>query len=161
MTAQDLIDKIRSLKKLTPSEAKIAEYFSRNYAEIVFENVTSISEKTGVSKATVVRFISKLGYQKFSAFRSELRHSALQERKPLPTRYTLKKKQLKDDGVDILERNFSDIIKNLQDTHQLIDQETFMAAGYPYWGGRAQRISALRPLVSNMRTWPQIPLSEP
>ncbi|MBT8350107.1 MAG: MurR/RpiR family transcriptional regulator [Deltaproteobacteria bacterium] len=128
MTAQDLIDKIRSLQKLTPSEAKIAEYFSRNYAEIVFENVTSISEKTGVSKATVVRFISKLGYQKFSAFRSELRHSALQERKPLPTRYTLKKKQLKDDGVDILERNFSDIIKNLHDTHQLIDQETFMAA---------------------------------
>ncbi len=128
MTAQDLIDKIRSLKKLTPSEAKIAEYFSRNYAEIVFENVTSISQKTGVSKATVVRFISKLGYHKFSAFRSELRHSALLERKPLPTRYTLKKEQLNNDDLDILGRNFSDIMKNLQDTHLLIDQKTFMAA---------------------------------
>ena len=97
MKSQDLIDKIRSLKKLTPSEAKIAEYFSRNYAEIVFENVTSISQKTGVSKATVVRFISKLGYHKFSAFRNELRHSALLQRKPLPTRYTFKKKQVKDE----------------------------------------------------------------
>ncbi|MBT8357460.1 MAG: MurR/RpiR family transcriptional regulator [Deltaproteobacteria bacterium] len=128
MKSQDLIDKIRSLKKLTPSETKIAEYFSRNYTEIVFENVTSISEKTGVSKATVVRFISKLGYHKFSAFRNELRHSALLLRTPLPTRFTFKQKQAKKNGVDILERNFSDIMRNLQDTHQLIDQETFMAA---------------------------------
>ena len=128
MKSQDLIDKIRSLKKLTPSETKIAEYFSRNYTEIVFENVTSISQKTGVSKATVVRFISKLGYHKFSAFRNELRHSALLLRTPLPTRFTFKQKQAKKNGVDILERNFSDIMKNLQDTHRLIDQETFMAA---------------------------------
>jgi DNA-binding MurR/RpiR family transcriptional regulator len=81
-----------------------------------------------VSKATVVRFISKLGYHRFSAFRSELQHSALLERKPLSTRYTLKKKQLNNNGVDILGRNFSDIMRNLQDTHFLIDQEVFMAA---------------------------------
>jgi len=61
MATNNLIERIRALKKLTPSEAKIAVFLSRCFPEIVFENVTTISPKSGVSKATVVRFISRLG----------------------------------------------------------------------------------------------------
>jgi DNA-binding MurR/RpiR family transcriptional regulator len=62
MTNQNLLDRINALKKLTPSESKIADFLSRHYPEIVFDNVTSISKKTGVSKATVVRFFLHLGF---------------------------------------------------------------------------------------------------
>ena len=70
MQNNKLIERIRALGKLTPSEAKIADYFSRNYWNLIFDNTTSISKNTGVSKPTVVRFITKLGYDRFSAFRN-------------------------------------------------------------------------------------------
>ncbi|MEA3359766.1 MAG: MurR/RpiR family transcriptional regulator [Thermodesulfobacteriota bacterium] len=118
----------RSLKKLTPLDTQIAEYLSRHYEELVFENVTSISHKTGASKATVVRFISKLGYNNFGELQRELRQDALMKRGSITKRYTLKKKQLKGDQEDIIEKNFAYIIKSLQLTHNQIDQQDFLKA---------------------------------
>src|SRR5210317_2240422 len=96
--AKELNQRIRALGQLTPSESKIADYFSRNYWNLVFENTTSISDNTGVSKATVVRFISKLGYNRFSGFIEDLRKDFVEGQDSLPIRYYLKKKLLADDG---------------------------------------------------------------
>ena len=127
--AKELNQRIRSLGKLTPSESKIADYFSRNYWNLVFENTTSISDNTGVSKATVVRFISKLGYKRFSAFIEDLRKEFTEGQGSLPIRYYLKKKLLADDGEkDVLGHSFSNITKNLQQTHARIDQDQFWEA---------------------------------
>ncbi len=126
---KELTQRIRALGKLTPSEAKIADYFSRNYWNLVFENTTSLSENTGVSKATVVRFISKLGYVRFATFLEELRRDASEGQGSLPKRYCLKKKLLADDGQeDVLKRNFSHIIQNLEHTHARVDREQFWEA---------------------------------
>ncbi len=125
MTNNHLIERIRSLDKLTPSETKIADFISRHYPETVFENVTSISQKTGVSKATVVRFISRLGYGSFSQFQEHLRSDVVSKLESPIQRYTLKKKQLKKGGKDVLGDNFSYIMKNLQHTHAQIDQDQF------------------------------------
>lgn len=127
MTEMNIINQIRSLNKLTPSEVKIAEYFSRYKTELVFENVTSISKNTGVSKATVVRFISRLGYKKFADFKNRLRDEVVYNREFLPRRYSLKKKHLQNRQEDILGKNFSYIMKNLQYTHAQIDLETFLS----------------------------------
>lgn len=127
--ANELNQRIRALDQLTPSESKIADYFSRNYWNLVFENTTSISDNTGVSKATVVRFISKLGYKRFSAFIEDLRKEFEEGQGSLPVRYYLKKKLLADDGEkDVLGHSFSNIIKNLQQTHARIDQDQFWEA---------------------------------
>jgi DNA-binding MurR/RpiR family transcriptional regulator len=126
---QKLTQRIRALGKLTPSEAKIADYFSRNYWNLVFENTTSISANTGVSKATVVRFIAKLGYQRFSGFLEDLRKDVVEGQGSLPIRYYLKKKLLADDSEeDFLGHNFSHITRNLQHTYARIDQEQFWEA---------------------------------
>jgi len=126
MTKNNIFQKIRSLKKMTPSEVKIADYFSRNEAELVFENATSISNSTGVSKATVVRFISKLGYKKFGEFTTALRDELVYGGESLPSRYSLKRKHLKNRKEDILGDNFSYIMKNLQNTHARIDPDKFL-----------------------------------
>lgn len=126
---RDLLQRIRALGQLTPSEAKIADYFSRNYWNLVFENTTSISDNTGVSKATVVRFIAKLGYDRFSVFIEALRNNFVEGQGSLPIRYYLKKKLLADDGQeDVLGHNFSHIARNLQHTHASIDQGQFWEA---------------------------------
>jgi DNA-binding MurR/RpiR family transcriptional regulator len=124
MTEKNIIKQIRSLKKMTPSELKIAEYFSSYEHELAFENVTSISKNTGVSKSTVVRFLSRLGYKKFADFRKKMRNDLVTKRESL--RYLLQKKQLENRQEDILGENFSYIMKNLQYTHAKIDPQKFL-----------------------------------
>ncbi len=129
MHNNELIKRIRALDKLTPSEAKIADYFSRNYWNLVFENTTSISKHTGVSKPTVVRFIAKLGYDRFSDFLEELRKDAVGSQDSLSIRYYLKKKLLTHDAEnDVLLQNFSLITQNLEHTHARIDHDQFWKA---------------------------------
>ncbi len=124
MTEKNIIKQIRSLRKMTPSEVKIAEYFSRYEQDLAFENVTSISKITGVSKSTVVRFLSKLGYNKFADFRKKMRNELVSKRESL--RYLLQKKHLESRPEDILGENFSYLMKNLQYTHAQIDPQKFL-----------------------------------
>jgi len=125
MATDDLLDRIRALQKLTPGEAKIADFLSRRFPETVFENVTTISQKSGVSKATVVRFISRLGYSNFYEFRNQQRHEVVSRLESPIQRYSLKKKQLLEEGEDILGQNFAYIMQNLRHTHAQTDQKTF------------------------------------
>lgn len=127
---QPLTQRILNLGKLTSSEAKIADYFSRHCWNLVFENTTSISKNTGVSKATLVRFLSKLGYSSFSDFLEELRQDVFQGSGSLPVRYSLTQKLLTDEAKDgdLLGHSFACIAQNLEHTHARIDQNQFWEA---------------------------------
>ncbi|MCD6430871.1 MAG: MurR/RpiR family transcriptional regulator [Deltaproteobacteria bacterium] len=126
MEQKNLIERIRSLPKLTPSEVKIADFLARHYPEIVFENATTISQKTGVSKATVVRFIARLGYDSFAKFQQQLRNDLVVRRELPVSRYTLIKKQDSGKAEDILALSLNAIMKNLQEFHAQIESDTFM-----------------------------------
>lgn len=58
--------------RLTRSEAKIADYLMVRSEEAAFLSASSIGRKAGVSKATVVRFATKLGYRGFTALQANL-----------------------------------------------------------------------------------------
>jgi DNA-binding MurR/RpiR family transcriptional regulator len=128
MAADEILNRIRALKKLTPSEIDLVDFLSRNASRAVFENVTSLAAKTGVSKATVVRFIAKLGYERFSDLRRELQEDARVMFESLPRRYTLKKQELERARDDILDRNIQTIIRNLEHTNATIDRQAFHRA---------------------------------
>lgn len=61
-------ERIRELGRMTPSEARIAEHMEKVYPMIALETITTICECADVGRATVVRFIQKLGYDSFSTF---------------------------------------------------------------------------------------------
>ena len=128
MAKNHLEKRIRTLKRLTPSEIKIAEYLTTHFQEIAFDNVTSLSSKSGVSKATVVRFITKLGYDGFSDFKNDLRRESALMQEPLAKRYSMMKEQLSYDEDDTLGRSLESIIKNLESTFRTIDKELIMKA---------------------------------
>ena len=128
MAADEILSRMRALKRLTPSELKLVEFLSRNAPQAVFENVTTLAAKTGVSKATVVRFIAKLGYENFSDLRRVLQEDARVMFESLPRRYTLKKKELECASEDILDRNIRNIIRNLEHTNATIDRNAFHRA---------------------------------
>jgi len=126
MSDKEFIKRIQRLEKLTPSEKKIADFFSRNYADLVFENLTTISEKTNVSKPTVLRFITKLGFNRFADFKDVLRKELTLTHDTLHIRYSLKKKLLQNSNDDVIAQNFTNTIKNLETTYDQIDKKQFM-----------------------------------
>lgn len=128
MKKEKLKNRIRSLLKRTPSEVKISEYFFHNYPRLMFETISTISKNTEVSKATVVRFISKLGFNKFSDFHMYIRDEIFPDKSSPPNRLFVQKKQLEESKEDILAQNFNCIIENLHHVHDSINQEKFTAA---------------------------------
>jgi DNA-binding MurR/RpiR family transcriptional regulator len=121
-----LPERIRGLGRLTTSETKIADFLQRTYPEVVFETATSIAQNAGVSKATVVRFVSRLGYRGFAHFQGELqREIHLRLENPLE-RFPWRKKQIRERGDDYLGENIACIIRNLRKTHERVDARTFM-----------------------------------
>lgn len=63
-----LLERLTTLGDMTVSERKLAHFFERANTSLAFENLTSISEKVGVGKSTVTRFVIRLGYSDFYAF---------------------------------------------------------------------------------------------
>jgi DNA-binding MurR/RpiR family transcriptional regulator len=123
-----LLDRIRSCTRLTPSESRIADFLQRTYPEVVFETATSIAKKVGVSKPTVVRYISRLGYESFTQFQEYLQQE-VQARLDRPIeRYPLRKKQVMEGASDVLGKNFAYITKNLREAQARIKDSQFQKA---------------------------------
>lgn len=76
MNQQDLLRRIAGLTKTTLSERKLAMYFEREHATLAFDDLETLSKKTGVSQSTISRFITKLGYDNFRAFSYAMRKGA-------------------------------------------------------------------------------------
>jgi len=126
MSNKEFIKRIQRLEKLTLSEKKIADFFSRNYTDLVFENLTTISKNTNVSKPTVLRFIAKLGFKRFIEFKDALRKELTLTHDTLHIRYSLKKKLMQNSNDDIIAQNFTNTIKNLETTYDQINKQQFM-----------------------------------
>ena len=71
-----LLDRLSALGTMTASEKKLAHFFEQMHTSLAFENLASISEKVGVGKSTVTRFVVRLGYQDFYTFIREIKEEA-------------------------------------------------------------------------------------
>ncbi len=123
-----LPERIRSLERLTPSEARIAEYFHSAYPSVAFDTPTSISEKTGVSKATVVRFISRLGYNGFPDFQENLRREVVRRLNRPIDRFILSKRPGEDRPADYLGHGIENVLRDVRELHARNSPEQLWAA---------------------------------
>ena len=127
---KNLFDRIMDLKSLTKSEAKIVNFINRAHSRIAFEKVTSIAQKADVGKASVVRFISRLGFESFRDFQKCVQEE-INDRLEKPIERFLLHEQsgnYRDGESDILEQSIVQIIKNLQGAHDRITPKHFEEA---------------------------------
>lgn len=69
-----LLDRLRAHRTNTTSrERDVARYFEEGYPHAGLQSATAVAERLGVSAATIVRFIAKLGYSGYADFQRELR----------------------------------------------------------------------------------------
>jgi DNA-binding MurR/RpiR family transcriptional regulator len=69
----DIITRIKENEQdFSKSQKKIAEYVEKNLEKAAYLTAFKLSEKTGVSEATVVRFAEKIGFDGYPEFQKNL-----------------------------------------------------------------------------------------
>ncbi|MCP3951779.1 MAG: MurR/RpiR family transcriptional regulator, partial [Desulfobacterales bacterium] len=109
---------------LTPKGRILGDYVVQHTQHVVFMTTKELAEACSVSEATVVRFVSQLGYGTYGAFLQALRDlvntgMTLQDRVDLPG--------LKEAGGDRLGQVMAEEMENMRKLYQTIDRETLNA----------------------------------
>jgi len=100
MINSNLFLRIKNIAHMTNSEVNIAEYFKKVRTELAMENINSISNGANVSKATVTRFVKKLGYKDFAQFKNSLRRELFSNLSSPYQRYLAQKSTQNEKGND-------------------------------------------------------------
>lgn len=104
---------------LRPSEQKIANYVLNNYKEVMYQTVNELASNSGVSDATVMRFVKSLGFKGFQYFKLSLA-SIPEENEVAP--------QIDNDDSpsisNIKENIKSNIFSSIMDTSSVLEDET-------------------------------------
>ncbi len=108
-------------KSLPKNHQKIAEYFIDNFDKIPFLNVQEVSNDTGSSVASVVRFAQRTGYSGFSELRNDIAES-LQDQLNSKEIFPLFEK---NKTQDLLTSVANLDIKNINDTLNFIERDDF------------------------------------
>ncbi|MCR4417605.1 MAG: MurR/RpiR family transcriptional regulator [Ignavibacteria bacterium] len=116
-----ILAKYNSIPK---KQRKLADYFLENLDVIPFLNIYEISEATQFSVASIVRFTQRLGFKGYSEFRSELLKGLQKNLKKLEMFPSIKVNELKEHTLIAVANQE---IKNINETLQLIDKNTFDA----------------------------------
>ena len=112
------------LVSLTPKGRILGKYIMQNPRKAVFMTTRELAETCGVSEATVVRFVSQLGYGGYGEFLQALRDYVdtgltLQDRVDLPS--------MKAPGTNRFHRIVFDEMNNLQQFYESIDMNILQA----------------------------------
>ncbi len=137
---KEIKEKIKSkYNSLPKNQRKIAEYFINNFDKIPFLNVQEISENTGASVASIVRFAQRAGYKGFSELRDSIAES-MQKGLHNGEIFPLLEKQKFGDNLLTEVANLD--IKNINDTLNQIELKSFnniieriSTSGRVYTGG--------------------------
>jgi len=115
---QHIVDQ---MPNLTPKGRILGNYVVQHPRKVVFMTTKELAEACMVSEATVVRFVSQLGYGTYGVFLQALRDlvntgMTLQDRVDLPG--------LKGAAGDLLGRVMSEEMENMRQLYQTVDRQT-------------------------------------
>lgn len=116
--SDDFFARVREIGKLTRTESMIVTFFEANINLLAFENLTALSQKAGVGKASMVRFIKhRLGYDDFAQFQDE-RREFMEQRLDSPVRRYVRDQAMTAKSADkqqsAFERHFPEALHHLQ-----------------------------------------------
>jgi DNA-binding MurR/RpiR family transcriptional regulator len=117
-----LMEKISvGIEGLTPKGRILGEYIISQPRKAVFMTTKELAEACGVSEATVVRFVSGIGYDRYSDFQQALRDFVDTE---LTLLDRLDIADMKAPGAVRFRRTVAEEIDNLQQLYKSLDVET-------------------------------------
>jgi DNA-binding MurR/RpiR family transcriptional regulator len=109
------------LDSLTPKAQTLGTYIMQYPSKAVFMTTKELAETCEISEATVVRFVSTLGYKGYSDFQEALK-DFVNTGLSLPERAVIK--GIKEPGTDRLHRGILEELNNLKFLYENINVET-------------------------------------
>ncbi|MBC2706051.1 MurR/RpiR family transcriptional regulator [Desulfobacula sp.] len=109
------------LDSLTPKAQTLGTYIMQNPSKAVFMTTKELAEACQISEATVVRFVSTLGYKGYSEFQEALK-DFVNTGLSLPERAAIK--GIKEPGTDRLHRGILEELNNLKYLYENINIDT-------------------------------------
>jgi DNA-binding MurR/RpiR family transcriptional regulator len=106
------------LDSLTPKARALGTYIMQNPSKAVFMTTKELAETCTISEATVVRFVTALGYKGYSHFQAALK-DFVNTGLTLPERATIK--GIKEQGTDRLHMGILEELNNLKHLYEHID----------------------------------------
>jgi len=109
------------LDSLTPKAQTLGTYIIQNPSKAVFMTTKELAETCEISEATVVRFVSTIGYKCYSDFQEALKNF-VNTGLSLPERVAIK--GIKEQGTDRLHMGILEELNNLKYLYENINIET-------------------------------------
>lgn len=120
-----LIQIENSLERQSKGDRAISEYILKNYDKVGYMTVGDVSDATGVSEATVVRYARKMGCEGFPQLRQALQEAA-RSRMTIDERMRLSAERI--GGSDVLTVVMNNDIEMIRRTTEQADREQFSSA---------------------------------
>ncbi|MED5525638.1 MAG: MurR/RpiR family transcriptional regulator [Pseudomonadota bacterium] len=125
----DYRERLASLQHLPEAELKVAHYIEGIFKELPFYGITDIANTCGVSKATIGRFLNKIGFLGYARFKAAVVSSLEQGRSPSP--WEAANRGLMSDDQAVFACHVKDVVANLYDSLDQISASDFdQAASY-------------------------------
>ncbi|RVU85355.1 MurR/RpiR family transcriptional regulator [Leucothrix sargassi] len=112
-----------SLKTLSKSERKVAEYVLENAKTIIDQNIAQISNAISVSEPTIIRFCRRLGFTGYKDFKLKLAQTMSQ-----PNHHLLSDITESDTALNIGQKIIDRAISSLSQTRSALNGESLNAA---------------------------------
>lgn len=109
------------LDTLTPKAQTLGTYIIQNPSTVVFMTTKELAEACGTSEATVVRFVSAVGYNRYSDFQDALK-DFVNTGLSLPDRVDIK--GIEEPGLNRLHRGILEELNNLKYLYENINVDT-------------------------------------
>lgn len=111
---------------LTNSEKSIADYLVNNFNNIVYDTLTTLAQKIGVSTTSIIRFAKEMGFSGYSELQESIRDYTKSDD---PFNVVRNFKELEDENIsELFENSLRRDIKNLKDTIHSIPKEDLECA---------------------------------
>lgn len=142
----DVISRIETAyDKMSKGHKAISRYVLAHFDKAAFMNVSRLSEVTGVSEATVVRFSTELGYEKYQQFQKAVLEYA-KSRLTSVQRMDIAYERMENDGI--LKSVLNSDIDKIRSTLAAMDEMEFDRAVDAIAGARRVYIVGLRSAAS-------------
>lgn len=126
MNKNQFIEKINNIKTKTPAEELIVGYFIEHFTMLPFAKINELCDSIGVGKATIGRFVQRLGFNGFLDFKKSVSQDLVEELQTPIQRYENDDHHIHTQSV--LDKHLNEINENINDTFSSISLRDFETA---------------------------------
>lgn len=129
MNKQEFIKSVNKFESYTAAEKRISVYFIDHYTMLPFAKIDELCKQIGVGKATLGRFLQRLGFSGFIQFKKEVSDDLAQTLTTPIERYEYHTNEHSQDNVEgLLASHYQETTDNVDKTFNRLSQQDFESA---------------------------------